>query len=174
METIASYSDFTFFKSPNYTLKFGNQVLVLSEHFGLEESKIKQIISSYDNEISFLKEFMTLPKLVKNKEIILGNIEEATTPETARNGLLGRSSLLKGRGLLIHNCNAIHMYGMQFPINVYFLNREMRVIGKFENVLQKTYTNPVYGAYYALETAVYPYDINLGDTLDLLEFEFSS
>lgn len=172
MEIIASYRDFTFYKDPNYTVKFGNQTLVLSEHFGIDESKINETISSYPTEQDFLKDFMSWPKLIKNNQIILASLEEAKEPEDAKNGLLGRASILQGHGLLIHNCSSIHMFGMQFPINVYFLDRGFRVIAKFENVPPETFTPYIHDAYYALETAVYPYDIKVGDQLDSMQIEF--
>lgn len=47
--------------------------------------------------------------------------------ERAR-GLLGRSQLAEGEGLLIDPCNWIHSFGMRFPIDVVYLDREGRVV----------------------------------------------
>lgn len=172
MEIIASYPDFTFYKNPNYALRFGNQTLIFSEHFGIPEEEVKNIISSYETEHIFLKQFMNSPKLIKNNKIILGQIEEAKTPEQAKTGLLGRDNISLGFGLLIHNCSAIHMFGMKFPINTYFLDNQMKVCAKFENVSIGSYTPYIKDARYALETAVHPYDIKIGDQLDILKFDF--
>jgi len=43
-------------------------------------------------------------------------------------GLLGRSSLAAGEGLLISPCRSIHCIGMKFPIDAVFLDQDYRVI----------------------------------------------
>ena len=42
-------------------------------------------------------------------------------------GLLGRSSLAPGEGLWILPCEAIHTFGMRFPIDLVYLDRKLRV-----------------------------------------------
>jgi uncharacterized protein len=44
-------------------------------------------------------------------------------------GLLGRSSLEPGEGLLIRPAGSIHTFFMRFPIDVVFCDRELRVLG---------------------------------------------
>jgi uncharacterized membrane protein (UPF0127 family) len=43
-------------------------------------------------------------------------------------GLLGRSELPAGEGLLLSPASSIHMWFMRFPIDVVFLDRELRVV----------------------------------------------
>lgn len=43
-------------------------------------------------------------------------------------GLLGRRSLRRGEGLLLSPCRAIHTHGMQFPLDVVFLDSRGRVV----------------------------------------------
>lgn len=43
-------------------------------------------------------------------------------------GLLGRKELPEGHGLLITECNSIHMFFMRFAIDAVFLDAEMRVV----------------------------------------------
>lgn len=43
-------------------------------------------------------------------------------------GLLGKRELPPGGGLWIKPCNSIHTFGMKFPIDVAFLDREMQVV----------------------------------------------
>jgi len=43
-------------------------------------------------------------------------------------GLLGRSGLDDGEGLLISPCRSIHCFGMKFPIDAIFLDRDFRVL----------------------------------------------
>jgi uncharacterized protein len=43
-------------------------------------------------------------------------------------GLLGRSGLAKGEGLLLQPAGSIHTFFMRFPIDAVFLDRERRVL----------------------------------------------
>ena len=43
-------------------------------------------------------------------------------------GLLFRAKLEPGEGLWIQNCRGIHTIGMRYPIGLYFLNQNRRVI----------------------------------------------
>jgi len=49
-------------------------------------------------------------------------------------GLIGRSSLAQGEGLLITHCQSIHMFFMQFPIDAVFLSSENVVVGLVHNI----------------------------------------
>jgi uncharacterized membrane protein (UPF0127 family) len=44
-----------------------------------------------------------------------------------RKGLLGRTALLPGEGLWIRPCEAVHTFGMRFPIDLVYLDRSLRV-----------------------------------------------
>jgi uncharacterized protein len=62
------------------------------------------------------------------KELAL-NLSVADTLFARMKGLLGRRSLPSGEGLWIKPCNSVHTFGMQFPIDVVFLDKEKRVVG---------------------------------------------
>lgn len=49
-------------------------------------------------------------------------------------GLLGRTELAPGEGLVIGPCNSIHTFGMKFPIDVLFLTGKGQVVAAFESV----------------------------------------
>jgi uncharacterized membrane protein (UPF0127 family) len=53
--------------------------------------------------------------------------ELADTIPSRMRGLLGRSGLETGEGLLIRPTNSVHMFFMRFPIDVVFLDRELVV-----------------------------------------------
>ena len=59
---------------------------------------------------------------------IADRIEIADRGERRRKGLLGRSGLAAGEGLWIIPCEAVHTFGMQFPIDLVYLDRKSRVI----------------------------------------------
>jgi uncharacterized membrane protein (UPF0127 family) len=49
-------------------------------------------------------------------------------------GLLGKSSLPVGEGLLIIPCPSIHMFGMKFALDVIFLTKENIITDFVENI----------------------------------------
>ena len=52
----------------------------------------------------------------------------ADTSKARRTGLLKHDSLPKGQGLLIVPCEAVHTFGMKFPIDVLFLSGKRKVL----------------------------------------------
>src|SRR5438552_17274780 len=68
-------------------------------------------------------------------------------------GLLSRRSLTKGEGLLIDRCYGIHTVGMRFPIDVLFLDKELRVMRAVQ-ALPPFRTCVVKQAVYVLEMPV--------------------
>lgn len=57
------------------------------------------------------------------------NLAVADTFFTRLKGLLGKKELPQGEGLWIKRCNSVHTFGMQFPIDVVFLDKERCVVG---------------------------------------------
>ena len=53
----------------------------------------------------------------------------ADTPAGRLKGLLGRTGLERGEGLLLKPAPAIHTFFMRFPIDAVFVDRDMRVVG---------------------------------------------
>ena len=63
------------------------------------------------------------------RQVEIGDrIEIADRGERRRKGLLGRSGLANGEGLWIVPCEAVHTFGMQFPIDLVYLDRKKRVL----------------------------------------------
>jgi len=56
--------------------------------------------------------------------VIATSVEVARTSATRRRGLLGREGLPTGSALVITRCNAIHTMGMQFAIDVAFVDAD--------------------------------------------------
>jgi uncharacterized protein len=50
-------------------------------------------------------------------------------------GLLSSAPLVPGQGLLIVPCNCIHMFGMKFPIDAVFFDKEWTVVGLVESIV---------------------------------------
>lgn len=66
-------------------------------------------------------------------------------------GLMGRSSLAPGQGLLIYPEWSIHTFFMRFPIDVLFLDRQDRVVGLRAAMPPYRPFAGVWGAQYVLE-----------------------
>jgi uncharacterized membrane protein (UPF0127 family) len=60
----------------------------------------------------------------------------ADTSKARRTGLLRHNTLEPGDGLWIAPCEAVHTFGMKFPIDVLYLNRKKKVIKIRENMLR--------------------------------------
>ncbi|MBV9760431.1 MAG: DUF192 domain-containing protein [Acidobacteriaceae bacterium] len=61
------------------------------------------------------------------KSTLAERVRIAGTSAARRQGLLGIGGLLKGAGLWISPCEAIHTFGMKMPIDAIFLDRHHQV-----------------------------------------------
>ncbi len=66
-------------------------------------------------------------------------------------GLLGTRTLDDSEACWLIPCNSIHTVGMQYPIDVYFLNRENRIISVLENVRPNRVAPVIWKAHSVLE-----------------------
>jgi len=79
----------------------------------------------------------------KSKRIInlTANSELATRARVADDflsrltGLLLSPPLMPGEGLLIDPCTSIHMFGMKFPLDAVFFDKQWRVVGVVESIM---------------------------------------
>lgn len=66
-------------------------------------------------------------------------------------GLLGRSPLSAGSGLLLQPCRAVHMFGMRYAVDVAFLDRRGSVVAVYHRLAPGQRSRWHKGAAYALE-----------------------
>ena len=66
--------------------------------------------------------------LTRAGQVLADPLWLAQTTHERMQGLLGRSGLPAGQALLIERCRSIHTVGMQFAIDVAFLDDEGRVV----------------------------------------------
>lgn len=59
--------------------------------------------------------------------LLATSAELANRGAARRKGLLGRDGLAEGEGLWIVPCEAVHTFGMRFPIDLVYLSRKRRV-----------------------------------------------
>jgi uncharacterized protein len=83
-------------------------------------------------------------------------------------GLLGKSSLPAGEGLLIKPCKGIHTFFMKFPIDVVFLDQNDAVIALFRNFPPNRITPVYYKAKAVLElpAGVVDESVSLNDRIN--------
>lgn len=74
----------------------------------------------------------------------------ASDSKTRREGLLKRTEFPAGEGLLISPCEAIHMFGMKFAIDVVFYDRK-KVVRKVVHSIPKNRIAFCFSATTALE-----------------------
>ena len=58
----------------------------------------------------------------------------ADHPVARMRGLLGRSDLPRGEGILLRSAGSIHTFFMRFPIDVVFLDRALVVLGIHDTI----------------------------------------
>jgi uncharacterized protein len=65
---------------------------------------------------------------------IADRVQLAGVGRERRKGLLGRDRLASGEGLWIVPCEAVHTFGMRFPIDLVYLDRQKRIVKIRSNV----------------------------------------
>ena len=67
--------------------------------------------------------------------VVAEGLEEARSFIARGMGLMGRANLPESGGLLIHDCNGIHMMFMRFAIDAVFVDKTGRVVKTYERLL---------------------------------------
>jgi uncharacterized membrane protein (UPF0127 family) len=71
---------------------------------------------------------MTVALKSRDGRTICERCSVADTPLSRLKGLLGRSELPRGEGLLLRPASAVHTWFMRFPIDVVFVDRGLVVV----------------------------------------------
>lgn len=80
-------------------------------------------------------------------------VSDAGGPGGRAKGLLGRDGLDRVEGLWISPCRQVHTFGMRFPIDVVFLDRDSKVLHTVEGMRSGRMSRWVWRAAGALELA---------------------
>jgi uncharacterized protein len=107
------------------------------------------------------------------RDAVLGErVAVAETSLSRMVGLLGRSGLDSGEGLLIIPSQAVHTIGMRFAIDVVFVNRKWRVVHLRPAMVPNRVTGLHWRAHFVLELPVgviAQTSTSLGDQLGIRE-----
>ena len=90
---------------------------------------------------------------LSRRSIVAANVRLADNPRARRVGLLKHRTLGFGEGLWIYPTQAIHTFGMRFPIDVVFLDSDQRVKRMYHALRPFRMTSFVWGAQSVLELA---------------------
>ncbi|MFN2568193.1 MAG: DUF192 domain-containing protein [Candidatus Dormibacteria bacterium] len=83
--------------------------------------------------------------------VLADDLELATTVVSRFLGLMFRTGLAPGQGLLIRPCNSIHMFFMRFPVDVAFVDRNGVVLHILNGIRPWRVSRMVRGAKAAYE-----------------------
>lgn len=109
-----------------------------------------------------------LTNITRNVDLADG-VEIADGAGKRSKGLLGRSKLLPGEGLWIVPCEAVHTFGMQFAIDLIYLDRRRR-IRKIRRNLRPWRFSGCLVAHSVVELAAGSIHAEMADIGDLVEF----
>ncbi|SET59653.1 hypothetical protein SAMN05660297_02879 [Natronincola peptidivorans] len=71
---------------------------------------------------------------IEKKEILLEKAALADSFFIRLKGLLGKKHIEEEEGMIFYPCRSIHCYGMQFPIDIVFLDDNKKILSIRENI----------------------------------------
>lgn len=102
--------------------------------------------------------------------VLAETADKANTSKKRRTGLLKHEGLPKGEGLWIAPCEAVHTFGMKFPIDVLYLSKKKKVL-KIRKDMPKRRMSACLRAYSVLELPAGMADETQTQPGDQLAFE---
>jgi uncharacterized protein len=120
------------------------------------------------------------PFVVRNRTrgaTLASDVQLADTPRARRIGLLKRDTFNPGQGLWIFPTQAIHTFGMRFPIDVVFIDRQLRVKRIYHGLAPFRLTSLVWSAQSVLELpsgSLAGTNTSVGDELQISPSEVSA
>ena len=84
-------------------------------------------------------------------QIIVQRVRVAKTVKSRIKGLLGRRGLDPDEGLLITPCDSVHTFFMKFPIDLLYLNQDLKVVRIIANMRPSRMTSCLGKASHVLE-----------------------
>jgi len=85
-------------------------------------------------------------------------------------GLLGKKSLTNNEGLVLKPCASIHTFFMRFPIDVLFLDKNMRIIKLIQNMPPARLSSTAWGSKITIELPAGKISQTNTQTGDILQF----
>lgn len=95
---------------------------------------------------------MELGKVYRQSQPVIAQAWRTTTMFERMRGLLGRPELKSGEALIIEPCNAVHTFGMTYPLDIVFVDAKGKVL-KLCSQLPKLRMAKSFGARMTIELA---------------------
>lgn len=87
----------------------------------------------------------------KRDQLFLGKVVIADNFLTRMKGLLGSTNLASFRGILLKPCQQVHTIGMRYPLSIWYINRELKVIKIIDELPPNTVSPFVKDSYIIIE-----------------------
>ncbi len=103
--------------------------------------------------------------------ILLEEVEIADSFFLRLKGLLGRSSLPPGKGMIIQPCKAVHTFAMVFPIDVAFVDKKNCICHIIESMVPYRFSPTIRKGHYVIEAPAGTLNTSgtiLGDKIKLI------
>ncbi len=113
---------------------------------------------------------MKVGRLSLAGEVLVPQLLMAESMFARMRGLLGRSGLPAGTAMLLRPCSSIHMVGMQFSLDVIFLDRKLKVTRVVRALRPLRFACGGRGAYSAIEMESGAFDlesVSVGSQLEV-------
>jgi uncharacterized membrane protein (UPF0127 family) len=104
------------------------------------------------------------------QNVLAASVEVADSGPRRSRGLLGRKGLAPGTGLWIVPCEAVHTFWMQFPIDLVYLDRKLR-IKKLKSAVKPWRISGCLSAHSVIELApgtIQEVQVEVGDNLEFV------
>lgn len=89
--------------------------------------------------------------VVSTGQVVADKVRIAQDFKSRSVGLLNKTGLKEGEGLLIKPCSSIHTFFMKFPIDAVFLSRRFKVLKTYSNLAPWRLAGCPFGAHMVLE-----------------------
>lgn len=93
-------------------------------------------------------------EILINNNSIGNNIKIADNFFTRFKGLMFKKELNINEGLIINPCNSIHMFFMNFPLDILFVNENNEVVEILENIKPWRVSKLYFNAEYVVELPI--------------------
>ena len=92
-------------------------------------------------------------EVASTRRVLATNIQVAGTFWERLRGLMGRSSLDEGEAMLFERARQVHTFGMRFPLDVVFCDRDWSVVHVVQVMRPNRVTRLIPVSYFVVELA---------------------
>jgi uncharacterized membrane protein (UPF0127 family) len=145
----------------------------LSEILFCSRVSLRGIISAKAKECPEQGGLVTAKQLINKRTgaVIVSDLEIANSPISRMVGLLGRKGIDNGKGLMITACHSIHTFFMKFPIDVIYMDKDLKVLKITENLKEFRLDSGPSGTCQTLELKAFyikAIEIKTGDSAEIV------